>query len=71
MPEPYIKSDKTLQEEILSKEINLKSWAELAVRVREKIRRLESVASAFERYRDTGEPFIGEKANEQQQTEAA
>ena len=50
-----------LQEEMLSKEINLKSWGELARVVREKARRLASVADAFERYQQCGEPFIGQR----------
>jgi len=60
MDETYIKTENELQEEILSKEITVKSWGELAEAVKEKARRLVSVANAFERYDREGEPFIGE-----------
>ncbi|HBB97552.1 MAG TPA: hypothetical protein DC054_19395 [Blastocatellia bacterium] len=56
----YTTSDNTMQEEILSQEINLKSWGDAAILVREKIKRLSHVADAFERYDKEGEPFIGE-----------
>jgi len=60
MSHTYTTQDKELQEEILSKDKSLKSWAEVAAAVRARIKRLEHAATAFERYRDMNEPFIGE-----------
>lgn len=60
MEQTYIITDNALQEEILSKEINLKSWRELADKTRAKATRLTTMADAFERYDREGEPFIGE-----------
>jgi hypothetical protein len=60
MNKTYIKTENELQEEILSKEIKAKSWGELAEAVREKAKRLTSVADAFERYDRDGESFPSE-----------
>jgi hypothetical protein len=59
MSEAYIKTENEMQADILSKEITVKGWKELAEAVREKARRLASVAEAFERYDKNNEPFIG------------
>jgi len=67
MSQSYTTSDKKLQQEFLLKGRNFKSWAEVAAAVREKIKRLEHVATAFERYRDTNEPFLGESVRAKRQ----
>ena len=66
MEQTYIITDKALQEEILSKEIKLKSWRELAEATRAKAQRLATMADAFERYDREGEPFIGESLSKKE-----
>jgi len=67
MDQSYTTRDKRLQGEFLSNHKSFKNWAEVAAAVREKIKRLENVATAFERYRDTNEPFIGESVRAKRQ----
>ena len=65
MNQSYIKPDNECQEEILSKGIKAESWGELAAAVRERARRWLNVADAFERYEREGQPFPGEKQDDE------